>query len=345
MTGPRRPVLGIIGNDVPRQLVLAAGVLPRRLHGSWTAPVDARAAALLGAADAVAARLLVQVRTEPLDGLVVCNDCQASLRVFYVLRATLPELPVHLLDLPRDDRPAARRFVRRQFEGLLAFCLRIGGTPPDASALADAARAERAVGAARARLRERRRARPAQVRGAVALAALLDSARLDPAAAVERLNAAVDDTPATGARLHVTGSGHPDADVYRVLEEDGAVVVAEDHDSGDAAWVGDPIDSDDLDAVLEGLVTRHFSRIATSPTALSADRADITADVALDAQADIALAFIREADEAPMWDLADQRGALAVLGIGLAVVSPVRPGDELEAAREAAGLVRAEVGR
>jgi len=345
VTDPRRPVLGVIGNDVPRQLVLAAGILPRRLHGSWTAPVDERAAALLGAADAVAARLLAQVRTEPLDGLVVCNDSQASLRVFYVLRATMPELPVHLLDLPRDDRPAARRFVRRQFEGLLAFCLRIGGAVPEPATLADAARAERAVGDARARLRERRRAQPARVRGAVALDALLDSTRLDPATAVARLDAAVDDAPTTGIRVHVTGSGHPDADVYRVLEEGGAVVVSEDHDTGDAAWVGNAVDGDDVDAVLDGLVARHFARVATSPTALSADRADITADTALDAQVDIALALIRAADEAPLWDLADQRSALAAFGLRLAVVAPVRPGAELEAAREAVGLVHGEAVR
>ena len=331
------PVIGVVGNDVPRQLLLALGAQPRRLTGSWTGVIDPEAQQLLGATDAAVARLLTELRsgTHQLDGLILCNDSQAHLRLFYVLRATAAELPVHLLDMPREASEPARRFARFQLEELAAFCAAVTGRTLDAASLATAADAEAAIGDALGRLRARRRADPSLCAGADALDAMQEAARLAPADAVTRL----DDTggqagpvPSGAIRVHVTGSCHPDAVVYRELESDGrCVIVSEDHDTGDAAWLGDAVRGATTEHVLEGLIDAHFARVTTSATASGAVRAAFTRDTARAAGAHAVAAIIRELDEAPLWDLADQRLALE----GTAFVSArVAPGGEVGAARE-----------
>jgi benzoyl-CoA reductase/2-hydroxyglutaryl-CoA dehydratase subunit BcrC/BadD/HgdB len=342
------PVIGVVGDDVPRQLLLALGARPHRVTGSWTGAIDSGAQQLLGATDAAVARLLTELRrgAEPLDALIVCNDSQAHLRLFYVLRATRSNVPVHLLDMPREASEPARRFARHQLEALAAFCAAVTGRALDAASLATAADAETAVGDALRRLRSRRRAHPPLCTGADALDAIQDAARLAPADAVTRLDAVTggDATgtpvPSGAIRVHVTGSSHPDAAFYRELESDGrCVIVSEDHDTGDAAWLGEAVRGETTDRVLEGLIDAHFARVTTSATTSSDGRAAFTRDLAREAGADAVAAIVRELDEAPLWDLADQRDALP----GLPFVSVrVAPGGEIEAARD---LVRDVVAR
>lgn len=330
------PVIGVVGDDVPRQLLLALGARPHRLSGSWAGAIDSEAQQLLGATDAAVARLLTELRSgaEPLDALIVCNDSQAHLRLFYVLRATESNVPVHLLDMPREASEPARRFARHQLEALAAFCGAVTGSALDAASLATAADAETAVGDALRRLRSRRRAHPPLCAGADALDAMRDAARLAPADAVTRLDGAGVPVPSGAIRVHVTGSSHPDAAFYRELESDGhCVIVSEDHDTGDAAWLGEVVRGETTDRVLEGLIDAHFARVTPSATTSSEGRAAFTRDLARKAGADAVAAIIRELDEAPLWDLADQRVALA----GLPFVSVrVAPGGEVEAARDLA---------
>ena len=86
----QRTAVGIVGNDVPRQLVLAAGLVPRRLTGSWDGASARRAAELLGASDAVTGAsshgILRRGREPARCARSSCNDSQAHLRLFYVLR-------------------------------------------------------------------------------------------------------------------------------------------------------------------------------------------------------------------------------------------------------------------
>lgn len=344
MTPGGRPVIGIVGGDVPAQLVRAAGGLPSRLTGSWTGALDAGAADLLGAADAVVVRLLADVRDGRVrcDGLVVCADSQAHVRLFSVLRSTAPTLPLHLLDKPRTSSPAARRFARFQLRRLASFVSGLSGREPDAAALAVAARDERELAAALERLRDRRIAVPPRCSGSIALEACLEAGRLDPAAAIARLDAARSDVPAAAVRVHLTGSDHPDATLYRVLEEHGCVVVSEDHGTGDGAWLGaaaDAADAADLDEAIDRLVELHAARVGGSATASSAQRAELTLQAALRSSAQVVAGVVRELDEAPAWDVPDQSARLGEAGIPLRMRTRVRAGEEVAAARALAGEI------
>lgn len=335
------PVIAVIGNDVPRQLVLACGAVPHRLTGSWSGPIGAKARDLLGAADAVAARILADLLEggDRIDALIVCNDSQAYLRLFYALRAIGWDTPVHLLDMPRDDTPPARRFAGSQYRSLISFCASITARSPDVRSLRSAASQERSLGDALARLRERRR--DGRCAGAEALEAVLASGRVPPVDAVRLLDATgADEAVGTGIRLHVTGSNHPDATVYRRLEQHGVMIVSEDHDTGERAWLGHAMDADSIDDVIDGLIEIHLARIASSSTSSAAARAELTASIVGAARADAVVALIRDLDEAPLWDLADQAESLAALGIPFIVRSRIPPDAALSEAAEAVDSVR-----
>ncbi|TQL66670.1 benzoyl-CoA reductase/2-hydroxyglutaryl-CoA dehydratase subunit BcrC/BadD/HgdB [Nocardioides albertanoniae] len=340
------PLIGIVGDDVPRQLVLAAGAVPRRLFGSWHEPVSAEAAELLGTVDAAAGRILDDLLSgwhDDLAGLLVCHDSQADLRIFYVLRilaqrGRLP-FPVHLVDAPRLDSPAARRFVGKQYARLLEFCEQVTGRRADVGSLRRAAEQELALGSALETMRERRR--NGGCTGAEALRAYCAAATMSPEEAVAEVSGAGAAVAPGATPVHVTGSNHPDAGLYDALERTGdLVVVGEDHDTGDTAWLGVAVDGTETGEVIDALAAAHLARPAAATGGLAAARAAYTATCAERTHARAAIALVREHDDAPTWDLAHQRLALDRLGVSIVTRTRIRPDEDIAAlARESAAEV------
>ncbi|WP_261166441.1 2-hydroxyacyl-CoA dehydratase family protein [Microbacterium sp. Marseille-Q6965] len=336
------PRIGIVGADVPRQLVLAAGATPVRLLGSWSGAYAPETAELPGAVDAVACRILDALLAgahDDLAGLIVCNDSAANLRVFYVLRVLAERgrvpFPVHLLDAPRGGGAPRDRFVIRQYERLVRFVVSLTGRPAEGAALRDAAEREVAVGAALARMRDRRAA--GRCSGQLALAAYRAAATLPPEHAIAVVDAAVD--AAAGHPIFVTGSAHPDGSVYAAIESAGLVVAGEDHDTGDAAWIGDAVATDDAGEAIARLAAHHAQRLPLAARSRSRERADALAR-RLDAGAPSGiLALVRELDDAPAWDLAAQRALAAARGIPLEERVRIGPDVARGVAADAAGAL------
>jgi hypothetical protein len=331
--------IGIVGADVPRQLILAAGAMPYRLFGSWHGPASPEATELLGAVDVVSARILDDILTgehDDLAGLVVCHDSQADVRMFYVLRILAARgripYPVHLLDAPRGDSAAIRRFVGRQYLRLLTFCEQVTGRVVDPESLRAAAGEEEAVGRALAAMRGRRVS--GACAGTVALEAYRAAATLPPGEAIAVVDAATATAPAAPgvARVYVTGSNHPDPTVYAGLEQTGLVLAGEDHDTGDAGWLGVSADGPTLDRVIEGLVAAHGVRPPAAARSLASARATHTASHAEQTGCTAALGLVRDLDDSPAWDLPQQRGTLGRRGLPLAARTRIRPDEDAVAA-------------
>ena len=349
MTGAA-PRIGIVGDDVPRQLVLATGAVPQRLLGSWHEPVSAESAELLGTVDAAAGRILdglLSGRYDDLAGLLVCHDSQADLRIFYVLRilaqrGRLP-FPVHLVDAPRLGSPTARRFVGRQYSRLLEFCEQVTGHRADTRSLRHAAERELALGRALETMRERRRT--GGCTGSAALRAYHAAAATPPENAEVVVTEAQTPTAPGATPVYVTGSNHPDVGVYDALERTGdVVVVGEDHDTGDLAWLGVAVEAPTVGEVIDGLAAAHLARPATATGGLAAARAAYTATCAEQTRARAALALVREHDDAPAWDLPHQRSELRHRGVPLVARTRIRSAeDPLAAAHEAVAEIRAEL--
>ncbi|MFW0771079.1 2-hydroxyacyl-CoA dehydratase [Arthrobacter koreensis] len=339
MTVPADPVprIGIIGADAPRQIILAAGATPVRLFGAWSGDVSREAAELLGAADAVAARVLDGVLSghhDGLAGLVVCNDSAADLRVYYVLRLLAERgripYPVQLLDTPRGGGRHVNLFVARQYERLAGFASACTGQPVDADTLSDAAAREKSLGEALGRVRERRVA--GILSGSAALRCYAAAAQLAPEQAVSAIETIQqNDGPRTTLRVFMTGSSHPDTTVYEALEQSGIGIVGEDHDAGDAAWIGQTVDAASPGEAFRALAELHAQRAPSASRSLTSERTEhLLAEVRRTGAAGV-VALVRDLDDGPVWDLPGQREALAASGTWLAGVVRV-PADGAAAA-------------
>lgn len=338
--GPAGPAprIGIIGADAPRQILLAAGATPVRLFGAWTGDVSQEAAELLGAADAVAARVLDGVLSgmhDGLAGLVVCNDSAANLRVYYVLRLLAERgripYPVHLLDTPRGGGPHVNLFVARQYERLAGFVSARTGQVLDADTLAAAAVREASLGEALGRVRERRVS--GALSGSSALRCYTAAAQLAPEQALAAIEAICREEAPVGTMLRVlmTGSSHPDTTVYEALEQAGVAVVGEDHDAGDAAWIGQTVDAASPGEAFRALAELHAQRPPSASRSLTSERTEhLLAEVRRTGAAGV-VALVRDLDDGPVWDLPAQREALAARGTWLAGVVRV-PADGAAAA-------------
>ncbi|MFD5825278.1 2-hydroxyacyl-CoA dehydratase [Lentzea sp. NPDC060358] len=310
-------VIGCVGQDVPVELVTAAGALPVRLAGLPGADVTAGETYLGRGVDPAALSVLTRLLAGEygrLDRLLVSRDCEASLRLFYAVRELrrldpglgLPE--TCLVDVLHLPHWTTTRYNRARFAELVAVLERWTGTRLTAPRIASAitlhdVRRElwRAVSALRRDLR---------LTGVQALAAF---GAVLPVVEHNRLLRGLlqsDVDVHTGRRVFLTGSSHDNPDVYRSLEELGSVVVGEDHDWGDllaTRLVGEP--------TLAALVERYQYNGPTAARASIAARAAHTAQAAADCGAELVVSYVRRNDDAPPWDFPAQREALRPHGI------------------------------
>ncbi|MGY1603560.1 2-hydroxyacyl-CoA dehydratase [Geodermatophilus sp. SYSU D00815] len=313
-----RPVIGVVGADVPAELVEAAGAVAYRLHGSPDVLSEEARAILGGAQDPVAHSLLTRLLDGSLaflTGLVVSRDSQSSLQLFYALRELrrleparrLP--PVVLLDLLHLPTPHTARYDEARLRQLAGTLAGWTGTAPTAERLAAAVPAAARV---RGLLRDLRpRATGTTALHAVGAAAALPAA--DVAPLLEQVLTEPAEAPAA-RRVFLTGSGQDTDELYRALEEElGCLVVGEDHDWGVAALPAAPAAPD-----LAALALAYRDRGPAAPTASIPARAAATAERVRTARADLLLAVVREHDEAPAWDFPAQAAAVDVPAVLLA---------------------------
>ncbi|MFD9701806.1 2-hydroxyacyl-CoA dehydratase [Lentzea sp. NPDC059081] len=310
-------VIGCVGQDVPVELVTAAGALPVRLAGRPGLDVAEGETYLGRGVDAASLSVLTRLLAGEygrLDRLLVSRDCEASLRLFYVVRELrrlepglgLPE--THLVDVLHLPHWTTTRYVGGRFAELVAVLERWTGSRLTEQKIASAIMAHdarrdlwHAVSVLRGDLR---------LTGVQALAAY---GAVLPVVEHNRLLRQLvksDLDVHTGRRVFVTGSSHDNPEVYRSLEESGCVVVGEDHDWGDllaARLVGEP--------TLAALVERYQYNGPTAARASISDRAAHTARAAVECGAELVVSYVRRHDDAPPWDFPAQKEALGRHGI------------------------------
>ncbi len=260
--------VGYVGRDVPCELIEAAGCLPLRL-----APVDGVDAGfadrVLGPGVDEAARLVLAGLLEgayPIDRLVLCHDCDHTVRLYTALRRLGRE--AWFLDLLHEPRASTEAYNRAR---LAEFGEWLGAGDP-----ADAIRAANRAREAGDRLAALRRA--GAVRGANALALL----RAGTALTAELVEAARTE-PSAAKTVVLHGSGHDRDDVYVAIDELGATVVSETHDWGEVLLAGG-VDEDG--EPLDALACHYGRRPRAEPSA-----------------ADVSIAWLRRGDAARAWSL------------------------------------------
>jgi benzoyl-CoA reductase/2-hydroxyglutaryl-CoA dehydratase subunit BcrC/BadD/HgdB len=343
-----RTVVGVVGADVPVELVTAAGAVAYRLHGHPDVVGD-QAREILGAGlDPVAHSLLTRILDGSagfLAGIVVSRDCQASLQLFYALRElrrldphrAIP--PVHLLDLLHLPTAHTVRYDEARLHQLADV---LSGWTGEAIRSRGLTEAQDGVARLRRLLREldALRTGPApRLTGTQALRVLGAVTALPLERSLALVSEVVGDAatlPVGRAkpRVFVTGSAQDHDEVHRALEQDlDCQVVGEDHDWGALALAIEVRGSG-----IPALARAYRDRGPCAPTSSISRRAAWTAEQVRLRSADVLLGVVREHDEAPAWDFPAQRGAAGVPA-ALLERQPYRiETDDLRAALRAATL-------
>lgn len=332
--GSDRPVIGVVGGDVPVEIIEAAGGHAFRLSGAGRAPGD-EAVRLLGAAvDSVAHSILDSILTGDLDflrGLVVSRDSQAALRLFYVVRMlalqgrAVPD--IHLVDLLHLPRASTRDYNAGQLAKLADTVAGWTGTGVTAQNLYTARTLRAELGAALRTVRTYRAA--GTVTGAAALRAYALAqtrepadclAALDTVLATARAQPGPDSASGGHHRIFLTGSTIDQVSVYDGLEATGLFVAGEDHNWGDPVadlWKR-PAEAADLPTAYAEIAGHRLHAGPMAQTSGLAERARYSADRVRRCGASRVLSVGRDHDPAPGWD---RPGLIRELGTYARVVT------------------------
>lgn len=327
-------LVGVVGADVPVELLEAAGCGPYALNGvpgaeatsvgPWLEP------AVDGAARSVLHELLAGRYTE-LSHVVFGHDCEGTVRAFMTMRelaqtGAMPSLPhSYLVDVQRLPRNTSTRYNASQLEGLREKLASWGYSDSD-----DLVGVIARVNGLRRRLRQLAEARRyGGISGADALTLIGACRKLPTAEAASILERALEAMVTEDAdlcRVYVTGMDHHSPGLYRLLESCGSVVVGEDHAWGGGWGVG-LIDEDR--EPIEAIAGHYQSYGAGSAGRSIQRRADETVRSVEEANANAVVCFVRPGDHAPHWDIPAQRRDLAERGIPMLVIETAAFDDEM----------------
>ncbi len=328
-----RPLFAMVGPDVPAELVEAAGQHPVRLCGRPERATPLADRYLEPQIDGEARSILQRLLDGTYDAvghLAVGHDRESSVRLFYYLRElariepdlTLPQLT--FVDLQHQPNRTSTMYNVERLHAFAELLKTWSGLPVTDEGLRSAIDRgnER-----RERLRQLDALRAAPTpscTGTEALAIIgagmvLPSERYLPLleGAVEELSARGPTDPREHVRVFVTGTTHDGPGVYADIEAAGAVIVGEDHDRGRPNGEGhiDP-DPDPF----RSLAMHHQFRTDASPMRSIQQRADATVRGVRETRAQAVVCVLRRGDDAPYWDVSEQRRRLAEDGIPLHVV-------------------------
>lgn len=326
-------VVGLLGRSVPREFVVAAGMLPIRLSplrlhdgaGGSDEPLPAGLASELAPGPARVLSALLSGALSWLDAIIIGRDSEAHTKLFYVVRELLgigeaEQLPpVAFADLLRLPARTSARYNRIRARELIEVIGGWAGRAVGPSDLATAVADSAATAAHLRRIDERRTAGAPGVRGSEALIAAGGAGVLPGSEAQSALARATAGDPrmsAARARVFVSGSGEDDPWIYETLEDAGLAVVGEDHEWGDDGRVPPLATRDPLD----GIVDRYHLGPAGAARSGWRERGEESVRRVQRTGADAVMQIVFGHDEAPGWELPLLR---ELLGEAVPVV-PVR---------------------
>jgi benzoyl-CoA reductase/2-hydroxyglutaryl-CoA dehydratase subunit BcrC/BadD/HgdB len=348
-------VVGVLGNDLPREVVAAGGLLPIRLSPVRLDPegqqhadvVPEGLAAQLTPATSLVLGALMTGALGWIDALAIGRDSETHADLFYAIRelvrtgqgAQFP--PFAFCDHLRLARSQSREYNRLRIREFGATVAEWALRAIDQESLVDAIKDRTMISERLRVLNDSRTQRPAHVSGSQMLVATGAAQSLAAIDAVAFLTAAkAEAAPQMEPRLRVlvTGSGQDDARIYRAIEQAGAIVVAEDHEWGPDLYWKLPDSADPWDALADRYSGGHHG--ATRSGLM--ERTTQTAAAASASEPDGVLQIAFDHDEASRWELPGLRRAL---GPEIPVVQVrLRYGDERsDALLEGVSALTAEV--
>jgi benzoyl-CoA reductase/2-hydroxyglutaryl-CoA dehydratase subunit BcrC/BadD/HgdB len=318
-------VVGYISDDVPDEMVLAAGFFPFRMSGdptSDTEEADKYSEYFLDPSVRSILNMLLTGKYDFLDFIIIPHHSDAVLKLYHQLwwihrvnpAITFP--PVYFFDVLHTPFLTSAIYVRDRLADLKRQLEEWSGKEIDNKALARAI----AIGNENKTLLKRiaglRTSEKPRLSGTEALRVIGTSAFVLKEEHNKLLRQLLDSAEGLpereGVRMFVEGSDLDNLQFYALAESCNVVIVAEDSNWGNR-YFDDPVD-ESADP-MEALADRYHTRPSRLRTQSSSQRVDYCVQNAVNAKAQGTIFFLLEWDPALAWDQPDQEKALKVEGI------------------------------
>jgi benzoyl-CoA reductase/2-hydroxyglutaryl-CoA dehydratase subunit BcrC/BadD/HgdB len=229
LRGAGRKVIGYFCCFVPDEIITAFDMVPYRIQGSQSDPIDQADAYIEPMACPFARscfNLALKGKYDFLDGFVAPHSCDTVERLYHIWRHYKPSPFTHYLNVPHMIGPSSETFYRNELKTFILDLERWSGKKLDSGKLREAVKLYNRRRAALRDLYELRKSNPPLVSGSEITKAL------------------------------VAGMGIPADEHIKLIEDSGAQVVMDDLCTGSRFfWDDVPETADPLD----GLVSRYLN--------------------------------------------------------------------------------------
>ncbi|MDO9534920.1 MAG: 2-hydroxyacyl-CoA dehydratase family protein [Bacillota bacterium] len=318
-------VVGCLGNDVPEEILIAAGYLPVRVCGEPGGNEEPADRFIERAFDPLVRsqfRRIVDGSYSFLDHIIINNSSDALVRVFYYLRelrrveSWLPVPELYFFDFLHTRYRTSALYNRERLLELKNIVEQWCGKPITAEEIVKAiiiCNENRRLLQELAVLRSSKRTLVSGVEALQIIGASMFLPREEHSALLEDyLQEAKKRTPLPGVPLFITGSAQDNPNFYELVESCNAVIVGEDHDWGNRHFEGEIDTKADWH---DALIDRYHLRQPAINQSTVSERVTALVEQVRTSGAGGVIFFILELDDAPSWDFPEQRRALEKMGV------------------------------
>jgi benzoyl-CoA reductase subunit C len=266
-----KKILGYFCCFVPDEIITAFDMVPYRIQGSQSDPID-EADALLEPMACPFARscfnMALKGEYDFLDGFVAPHSCDTIERLYYIWRANKPSPFNHMINVPHMMGPSSDEFYKKELQYFISRLEEFSGRKLDEGKLKEAIRLYNRRRALLRELYEMRRENPPRISGTEITKVLVAGMGITAVEHIELLEILIAEVkkrpvpqPDGLPRIFLWGNEIDDTAFVQLVEECGAHVVMDDLCTGTRFfWEDVPETEDPLDGLTKRYLATHCPR-------------------------------------------------------------------------------------
>lgn len=258
-------IIGYFCCFVPDEIITALGMIPYRIQGSQTEPID-EADALLEPMACPFARSCFNKALKGhytfLDGFVAPHSCDTIERMYHIWRANTPSPFNHFLNVPHMMGPSSDNFYKNELLYFVSCLEEFAGKKLEIEKLKEAIQLYNHRRAKLRELYELRKENPPRISGTEITKLLVAGMGIPATEHIELIQGVIDEVkerpipePDGLPRIFIWGNEIDDIAFIQLVEECGAHVVMDDLCTGTRFFWEDAKDTDDP---FDGLVQKYL---------------------------------------------------------------------------------------
>ena len=258
-------IIGYFCCFVPDEIITALDMVPYRIQGSQTEPIDQADAYIEPMACPFARscfNLALKGKYDFLDGFVAPHSCDTVERLYHIWRHYKPSPFTHYMNVPHMTDPSSIEFYRNELKTFILGLERWSGKKLEPAKLKAAIKLYNRRRAVLRELYELRKSNPPLVTGSEITMALVAGMGMPAAEHIDLIEKFIVEIKARPKkdgklpRIFLWGNEIDDTAFIKLIEESGAHVVMDDLCTGSRFFWEDVPETDDP---LDGLVSRYLS--------------------------------------------------------------------------------------